>query len=67
MCIRDRYLSSARAESIKKFLVEEGKIRNKRVEAAGYGPTKPIVVPETTEADRRINRRVEFEIVPPTD
>jgi outer membrane protein OmpA-like peptidoglycan-associated protein len=61
------YLSSARAESIKKFLVEEGKIRTKRVEAMGYGPTKPIVIPEITEADRKINRRVEFEIVPPTD
>jgi len=60
-------LSLARAESIKKFLTEEGKVRPKRVEALGFGPLKPIVVPEVTESDRKINRRVEFEIVPPND
>jgi outer membrane protein OmpA-like peptidoglycan-associated protein len=32
-----------------------------RIESAGYGSSRPIV-PEVTEEDKKLNRRVEFEI-----
>jgi len=54
-------LSQRRADSIKKYLIDKGKIDPARVEAVGYGSTQPLVE-EKTEADRHINRRVEFEI-----
>jgi len=55
-------LSQERANSIKKYIVEQGQIDTSRVEAIGYGNEKPIVE-EKTEADKRINRRVEFELL----
>jgi outer membrane protein OmpA-like peptidoglycan-associated protein len=54
-------LSQRRADSIKKFLITKGKLAEERIEAIGFGDTQPLVE-EKTEADRRINRRVEFEI-----
>jgi outer membrane protein OmpA-like peptidoglycan-associated protein len=61
----NKALSLNRATSIKIWLTEEEKIDPSRIEAIGYGSSKPIILEEKTEADRRINRRVEFEIVPP--
>ncbi|MES2387008.1 MAG: OmpA family protein [Bacteroidota bacterium] len=58
-------LSLNRAQAIRKYLIESGKIREHRIEAFGYGDTHPIIPSEKTEDDRAINRRVEFEIVPP--
>ena len=55
-------LSQKRAEAIKKFVVKNGDIRPDRITAIGYGSLKPIKYPEVTEADKQINRRVEFEI-----
>jgi outer membrane protein OmpA-like peptidoglycan-associated protein len=57
-------LSQRRAESIKKYIVTKGNLDENRIEAQGYGSTMPIV-PEKTDADRKINRRVEFEIFRP--
>jgi outer membrane protein OmpA-like peptidoglycan-associated protein len=54
-------LSQARADAIKAYLVYQYKIDTKRIEAHGYGSSKPIVE-ETTDEDRGLNRRVEFEI-----
>jgi outer membrane protein OmpA-like peptidoglycan-associated protein len=54
-------LSQARADAIRDYLIEEFKIQPERISAIGYGGTKPIVE-EKTEEDRRLNRRVEFEI-----
>jgi hypothetical protein len=60
----NKKLSQRRAESIKKYLVTKGNLVDSRIEAQGYGSTMPIV-PEKTDTDRKINRRVEFEIFRP--
>lgn len=54
-------LSQDRAEVIKDYIVIFAGIFEERVQARGYGDTIPIVK-ELTEEDRKINRRVEFEI-----
>jgi hypothetical protein len=54
-------LSQARADAIRAYLMYEFKIEPDRISATGYGGTKPIVE-EKTDEDRRLNRRVEFEI-----
>ncbi|WMJ72813.1 OmpA family protein [Cytophagaceae bacterium ABcell3] len=59
-------LSKQRAQSIKEYIVEKGKVDRDRIEALGFGSQKPLVE-EKTEADRQINRRVEFEIIKPGD
>ncbi|MBS1487414.1 MAG: OmpA family protein [Bacteroidetes bacterium] len=55
-------LSQDRADAIKTYLVNEFKINADRVEAIGYGSSKPLVE-EKTEEDKQLNRRVEFEII----
>lgn len=55
-------LSENRANAIKEYLVGFGKLDPERIEATGYGSSRPIVE-EKTEADKQINRRVEFNIV----
>lgn len=55
-------LSQSRAEAIKNYLIADGHIDPARVKATGYGSSRPIVAEEKNEADRRTNRRVEFEI-----
>ena len=54
-------LSQARADAIKAYLIYEFKVRSSRIEAHGYGSSKPIVN-EKTDVDRKLNRRVEFDI-----
>ena len=56
-------LSQRRAESVKKFLVEHG-IEADRLEAQGFGDTKPIA-DNKTEEGKAENRRVEFHIIAP--
>jgi outer membrane protein OmpA-like peptidoglycan-associated protein len=55
-------LSTERAKSIYDYVVAFAGVSADRVSYAGYGSTKPIIVVEQSEADKRINRRVEFEI-----
>jgi hypothetical protein len=57
-------LSQRRAESIKKYLITKGNLDESRIEAQGYGSSIPIIA-EKTDTDRKINRRVEFEIFRP--
>lgn len=54
-------LSEERANKVKDYLVSRG-IESKRINVKGYGPDKPIS-PNDTEEHRRLNRRVEFEII----
>lgn len=55
-------LSQARADAIKAYLTYTFKIDPDRIDAYGYGSAIPIV-DEKTDEDRRLNRRVEFEII----
>ncbi len=56
-------LSQDRAIAIKAYLMQEHKLTNDRIDALGVGSSKPIIPDEKTEADRQINRRVEFNIM----
>jgi len=58
-------LSKQRAESIMEYIIYFGYVPRARVEAEGYGSSMPIVE-ETTEEDRQLNRRVEFELYRPS-
>lgn len=55
-------LSQARAEAVRNYLVAKG-ISPDRLDAVGYGPTRPIAS-NKTERGRAQNRRTEFRIVP---
>ncbi|PSR56209.1 hypothetical protein AHMF7605_23230 [Adhaeribacter arboris] len=57
-------LSQKRADSIKKYIEQKGKIPEGRIEAWGYGSSEQLRE-EKTEEDRRINRRVEFKLIKP--
>lgn len=54
-------LSQARADAIKAYLIYQFKIDAARINAHGYGSSKPIVE-EASDDHRKLNRRVEFEI-----
>jgi hypothetical protein len=56
-------LSKHRAEAIKKYLMETGQVKTRRIEASGFGSAKPLILNEKTDEQRRINRRVEFTII----
>lgn len=58
-------LSKRRANAILEYIVYFGNVPRARVEAEGYGSSMPIVE-ERTEADRQLNRRVEFELFRPS-
>ncbi|MEJ2721013.1 MAG: OmpA family protein [bacterium] len=55
-------LSERRALSVRNYLIDTG-IPPVRIETVGYGEFRPLV-PNDTEEGRRINRRVEIEILP---
>jgi len=52
-------LSALRAATCVRYIVEKGNIESTRVKAAAFGDSQPMV-PNTTEENRSINRRVEF-------
>jgi outer membrane protein OmpA-like peptidoglycan-associated protein len=54
-------LSSKRAEAVRAYLVGKG-VAAERLEAKGYGDTRPIASNKTAEG-REKNRRVAFEVV----
>ncbi len=57
----NQYLSDRRAKSILRYLGTKG-IEQERLHATGYGELRPIASNETDEG-RRINRRVEFQLL----
>lgn len=54
------YLSQARVDAVKAYLMSKGVSEN-RIDAVGYGSTKPITTNDTP-AGRTENRRVEMEL-----
>ncbi len=59
--IKNLRLSRERAESVRKYLVEQGGIEPARLDAKGYGESRPIM-PNSLARGRAANRRVEFVI-----
>ncbi|QIX60731.1 OmpA family protein [Hymenobacter lutimineralis] len=57
-------LSQDRAEAIRRYIEQKGKLKPNRIDSMGYGSTKPLK-DEVTEEDARTNRRVEFRIIKP--
>ncbi len=54
-------LSQSRVDAVVAYLVKKGGVDPSRLVAVGYGETRPIA-PNTTEAGRADNRRVEFNL-----
>ena len=61
----NKELSVQRATNIMDYITYFGKVPENRVEAFGYGSTRPILE-ENSDADRALNRRVEFELYRPS-
>lgn len=55
---RNIKLSQARADNVRKYLIEQFGIDASRVSAVGYGPEKPVAGNDTKEG-RKKNRRIE--------
>lgn len=62
----NKRLSQSRADAIREYIIQKGQIDPTRIEAIGYGSDQPIVTENSIDA-KRINRRVEFEIIKPTE
>ncbi|MGB0523024.1 MAG: OmpA family protein [Flammeovirgaceae bacterium] len=60
-------LSHDRAESIRKYIISYGRLDHNRVKAIGLGDTDPIIKEERTAEDKKLNRRVEFELYKNTE
>ncbi len=56
-------LSQDRVDAVKQYLVDNG-VEAKRISGKGFGGTKPIAS-NADEETRKLNRRVEFEVVEP--
>lgn len=54
-------LSKKRAQTVAAYLTEAG-IETTRIRATGFGKTKPIL-PNTSEENRRLNRRIEWRVL----
>lgn len=55
-------LSQKRAVMIRKYLIKRGGFDEGRILAQGFGESRPLV-PNDNDAHKRVNRRVEFELV----
>lgn len=58
---RNKVLSEQRAQAVANYLIAQG-LDAKRVSAFGFGSSKPITGNDT-EANRQLNRRVEFKLI----
>ncbi len=59
-------LSQRRADAIKNYLTLNDLVEKERITAIGYGSSKPIKE-ELTMEDKKVNRRVEFQIIRPDE
>jgi len=59
---RNVTLSQRRVNAVMTYLTRKGVSRD-RLEAVGYGSTRPVVPNATTEAEHEANRRVEFTVL----
>ncbi|MCP4458556.1 MAG: OmpA family protein [Cytophagales bacterium] len=59
--LQNKKLSEARVQEVRRYISTKG-INKKRIDGIGVGGEEPIASNET-EATRKLNRRVEFEIV----
>ncbi|MGQ9864091.1 MAG: OmpA family protein [Bacteroidia bacterium] len=59
-------LSKQRAENIRRYLLQRSGLAADQIRAEGYGMERPLF-PNTTEANRARNRRVEFVVEVPPD
>lgn len=59
--VYNKELSQKRANAVVNYLVERG-IHPKRVISRGFGSSKPLA-PNTTEAGKKLNRRIEFRVL----
>ena len=59
-------LSTARATNVVRYLISTGKLSPSRMSAAGFADTRPVV-PNDREERRRLNRRVDFVILTPSE
>jgi flagellar motor protein MotB len=57
-------LSQDRAAAIRSYIERKGKIASTRIQSFGYGSSRPLK-DEVTDADARVNRRVEFRLIKP--
>lgn len=57
-------LSERRAESVRVYLLENFDIAPDRLTSVGFGETRPLM-PNTSQTERALNRRVEFELLNP--
>ncbi|MHC2992010.1 membrane protein, partial [Pontibacter sp. HJ8] len=60
----NQVLSQDRADAIMYYIQQKVRIEEGRIDAYGYGSSKPLRE-EKTEEDKRINRRVEFRLIKP--
>lgn len=59
--VYNKQLSLQRAKSVYAYLVQQG-VAEKQLEYKGYGKEKPLV-PNDSEANRQINRRIDFTVL----
>jgi outer membrane protein OmpA-like peptidoglycan-associated protein len=59
----NQVLSTARAESVKTYLVANGTLSSSKIRAAGHGSSRPIA-PNETAVGRAQNRRIDVIIKP---
>ena len=57
----NKTVSTRRAEAVRDYLVQRGKVNSTRLSFEGFGPSRPIA-PNNTDAGRAKNRRVELHI-----
>ncbi|HPM32231.1 MAG TPA: OmpA family protein [Chryseolinea sp.] len=56
------FLSKKRAEAVKDYLTKKG-IDSRRIQAVGYGKSKPLASNDDEDEGRELNRRVEFKVL----